>query len=284
MTNRSNDDIANALRGLSSGDHAEPDPAAPSGDVPAAAPSPAAPSSVPTPTPAPPAAAQFRTGPAPVLPKRPTPQPQPRSTGATGPGGAAPPPSGARASVPGSVSRAPRPSHPAAPQSPTPRPASPGPRQPAPGSMNLGAPPAPVAPPAAQPADGFVTGDETTNVQPLDDDDVVIVPAAPLSSLGYRPPARPARAAVPMFKTLAFRRTAIPILLTAAAVLLGTAVLKFVVHPDSVLALMPQWVPIALGAVALVFLLVALLNMVQVRKQLRPVQPGAAPAPAAPRP
>jgi hypothetical protein len=121
---------------------------------------------------------------------------------------------------------------------------------------------------------------ETTNVQPLDDDDVVIVPAAPLSSLGHRPHHRPAPRRVPMFKTLQFRRTAIPILLTSGAVLIAVVGLKFVVHRDSVLATLPMGTCVAMVAMGLMLLLVAAVNMAQVRQQIANPATGAAAGPA----
>ena len=109
---------------------------------------------------------------------------------------------------------------------------------------------------------------ETTNVQPLDDDDVVIVPAAPLSSLGPRPTHRPVSSGVPLFKSLVFRRTAIPVLLTSGLLMLAVAGFRYVVDPDSVLALLPPWISVVLLAAAALLLLVAALNMAQVRQQL----------------
>jgi hypothetical protein len=109
---------------------------------------------------------------------------------------------------------------------------------------------------------------ETTDVQPVDDDDRVIVPAAPLSALGPKLQYRPAGQSVPVFKTLSFRRTAIPVLLTCSVLMLVVAALKFTVNRDSVLALLPAWIPVALVAAAVVFLGVAALNMAQVRQQL----------------
>lgn len=73
---------------------------------------------------------------------------------------------------------------------------------------------------------------------------------------------------MPLFKTLSFRRTAIPILLTSSVLMLAVAVLKYTVNRDSVLALLPGWIPVALFAAAVVFLGVAILNMVQVRQQM----------------
>jgi hypothetical protein len=103
----------------------------------------------------------------------------------------------------------------------------------------------------------------------VDEDDAVIVPAAPLSALGPRRHAAPApSAAAAAARALNRRRTVIPVLLTGALLLLVTAALKFVVDPDAPLAGLPVWVPFVLIVLAAVILGVAGLNMAQVRKQL----------------
>lgn len=191
------------------------------------------------------------------MPQRARPQPQPHPRAGRGP---APP------------SPAPSPAGPVRPQTPAQAPHAernllpPGARPPAvSGSPNL-------APPAAAGDDagsGYVMDDsETTNVQPLDDDDVVIVPAAPISSLGHQTHHRYGAAPEPYVKSLRFRRTAIPVLLTTSAILLAVVGLKFVVHPDSVLATLPPRTLLTLFGAAAVLLIVAALNMAQVRQQL----------------
>src|SRR5687767_12698094 len=99
MTNRSNDDIANALRGLASGDHVEleagaEDAAHPSAHVPHGAP--------PVPAPGNPASVSRAV---PAVPPRPTAQPLPASPGRAArpsqPGGAAAPQRAAAPTAPG---------------------------------------------------------------------------------------------------------------------------------------------------------------------------------------
>jgi hypothetical protein len=240
MTERNKDDIANALHGLSSGEHVEPEPdLSGTGQAHhfANAPQPAPPASQPAP---PPATPVNRSG----QPMRPRPQPQPQPRG------------GARPAAPAAQAAQARPSSPVQPARTQPA------RAPSPASASSAAA-------AAAGGGGFVADDtETTDVQPVDEDDRVVVPAARLSALGHQPHHRPRAARVPMFKTLQFRRTAIPILLTTGLILLAVVGLKFVVHPDSALAALPSGMIAALVGAAAVLMLVALLNMAQVRRQL----------------
>jgi hypothetical protein len=279
MTNRDNDDIADALHGLASGDHVEPELPEGSGTgqahhLDAAAPSPAPPSPAPRP---------------PAAPFRATPKPMPPSA----PGSAAATPAPVRPNVPPMRPRAhPQPQPPPGTRPPAPpasragpaRPAAPvqpggvsrnvlppGTRAPAPPlSPNL-TPPGGAASPASVPADV-----ETTDVQPVDEDDRVIVPAALLSSLGPRthPPAAPRE---PLFKSLRFRQTAIPVLLTTGLLLLFVTALKFVVNRDAVLATLPVGTCLAMAGAGILLLGVAALNMAQVRRQRGAGRPGAAP-------
>ena len=263
MTQRDDDDIAKALHGLSSGEHVEPEPVEssgtgqaqhldPAGAQSGAAPPAPLPLAVPfraTRRPAPPSAGAASDEPKrPVPPMRPRPQPQPQPA----PGGRAATPSPTQPA-------AARPSSPAPQRRVTRNILPPGARPPtSPASPNLTPPGG-----AAEPASAEV---ETTNVQPVDEDDVVIVPAAPLSALGPRI-RRPA-ARVPMFKSIQFRRTAIPILLTTGLMLFVVAGLKFVVNPDAVLATLPIGMCLAMVGAGVVLLGVAALNMVMVHHQL----------------
>ena len=291
MTRRDNDDIANALHGLASGEHVEPDAPEGSGtgqahhvDA-AGAPSPGVPSSgVPSPAVSGPGAA---TPPPPArppgVPFRASARPQPPS--ATGASGSSAPSAPARPGIPPMRPRPqPQPQPPPQIRTATPAPTSPPPparpRSPVlPGVTSRDALPPGVrqGPPGAvpnitPPASGAGGADgaevETTNVQPVDEDDRVIVPAAPLSSLGPRAHPRPSAPRVPMFKTLKFRRTAIPILLTAGAILLAVVALRFLVNPDAVLATLPLGMCAALAGAAVLLWGVAAMNMAQVRHQL----------------
>jgi len=291
MSERNNDDIANALHGLASGDHVEPEPHEGSGTGQAhhldgLTHPPAPPPAPPPPAPRPPA---LRL---PPVPQRATPKPMPPSSSASG----SAPPAPARPNVPTQRPRAhpqpqpapgARPAIPAAPRAAQqPGPARPqSPVQPGGVSRNVlppGArPPSPPASPNLTPpgpsatggpgAGSFVTDPayvETTDVQPVDEDDRVIVPAAPLSSLGPRTRHGPVAPHVPLFKTLNFRRTAIPVLLTAGLLLLFVAALKFLVNGDAVLATMPMGMCLGLAGAGILLLCVAALNVTQVRHQL----------------
>jgi hypothetical protein len=137
-------------------------------------------------------------------------------------------------------------------------------------------PSAPVSPNLTPPAE--FTDAETTDVQPVDEDDRVIVPAALISSLGPRSHG-PVAPRVPIFKSLQFRRTAIPVLLTTGVLLLFVAALKFLVNRDAVLATMPVGMCLGLAGAGVLLLCVGALNVVQVRRQLADGQAGAAPKP-----
>jgi len=72
-----------------------------------------------------------------------------------------------------------------------------------------------------------------------------------------------ARAQDPFF----FRKTIIPILLTFGIILAGWATLILTAGDDNALGdMFPRWTPIALSALALIFFLLAALNMLAVRK------------------
>ena len=297
MTNRNNDDIANALHGLASGEHVDPDPHEGSGTgqahhldaaaapPPAGTPSPATPPAAPAPPPRPPGI-PFRASPRPqppgaagtppaagmppaparpgIPPMRPRPQPQPHPTSST------------RAPTPTSPPPPARPRSPVQPGTKAREVLPPGVRPASSGAVPNLTPPTSAAAGVDAGAGGAGAGAassaaadwETTDVQPVDEDDRVIVPAAPLSSLGPRTHHRPGAPRVPMFKTLKFRRTAIPILLTAGAILLAVPALRFVVHPDSVMATLPLTTCAMLAGAAVLLLGVAAMNMAQVRHQL----------------
>ena len=271
MTNRSNDDIANALKGLASGEHVEPegagdDVAHPSSHVPHPAPPAAAPAN-PAPQPRP----------APAVPLRPTPQPLPASPGRPGrpsqPGGAAAPQRAATPTAPGTAgARAASPVvggvTPGAGRS-----ASPGPVPAARVVQNtaVARPPAAATPAAPDFAVADAPAPESEG-----EDDAASMPAPGVEYLAARhhhpaPTApRPALA-----KSLAFRRTVIPVLLTTGVLMLVTAVMKYVVHPDAPLAALPTWLVVVLAVASVALVMVAVLNMVQVQNQSAATGPDA---------
>ena len=272
MSERTNDDIANALHGLASGQPGGvDDPETGTGAQHAA--QDRASMGMSGPAIPPPAAPPPQRGPGPSSAGMPRPTPKPRPMPSASPPVA---PSG-RAVVPTPQ----RPASPANAAGPAAAPSSGRPASPVqvqPGRASRAATP----PPSTAVTPGSAAPDtETTDVQPVDDDDRVIVPAAPLSALGPKLQYRPAGRSVPVFKTLSFRRTAIPILLTCSVLMVVVAGLKYTVNPDSVMALLPAWIPLVLVAAAVVFLGVAILNMAQVRQQLaaEKAEGGAAVAP-----
>ena len=69
-------------------------------------------------------------------------------------------------------------------------------------------------------------------------------------------------------KSLEARRTFIPILLTTGVMFFLAGVSKFIVGDQSPIADYPAWMPIALFSLAGTLLIVAILNMLQVRSQM----------------
>jgi hypothetical protein len=103
----------------------------------------------------------------------------------------------------------------------------------------------------------------------VEDDDSVIVPAAPEEYLGHQQHASPRdRHALLLAKSLEARRTAIPILLVSGAVLALAGVLKFVVPEASPLHDFPDWMGFVFFGVAAPLLALGILNMLQVRSEL----------------
>ena len=258
MTNRSNDDIARALQGLSSGEHSEPQPGP--GDTGQPVPEAAQPLSPPPP----------RQQPAPpVPPVRPSPStPVPAGRLASQPKPAAP----ARPARPVEPGATPPPRRAAAPGLPIPpRPVAPAVAPPVPPVVarafqpqSSSPAPAPYAP-AAQPVD-FVQGDGAHEAAAAADDDVMMMPAPSSDYLAHvsHAPAYPRRS--PAARSAGWRLTMVPVLVTCAALMLAAVVLKFVVNPDAPLALMPLWLVGILAAAAVVFVAVAVLNVLQARR------------------
>ena len=100
----------------------------------------------------------------------------------------------------------------------------------------------------------------------VDDDDAVIVPAPEPEVFAPHAPKAPAGAGG--IRSLAFRRTVIPILLTCGVLLIGIGSLRWVAGPDSVFAETSIPLSAALCGTGCFLLLVAMLNMLQVRGDL----------------
>lgn len=103
----------------------------------------------------------------------------------------------------------------------------------------------------------------------VEDDDSVIVPAAPEEYLGHQQhtPGR-SRHALLQAKSLEARRTAIPILLVSGMVLALAGILKFVVPEASPLHDFPDWMGFVFFGLAAPLLALGVLNMLQVRAEL----------------
>jgi hypothetical protein len=101
----------------------------------------------------------------------------------------------------------------------------------------------------------------------VEDDDTLNMPAASPDLLAHRRPAPPPRKRVVLSRTVGFKQTLIPILLTLGVLLPGIAVWSFALGEESVIAGIP-WVAFMLMGIGLVMLALAALTMVQVKHQL----------------
>ena len=100
----------------------------------------------------------------------------------------------------------------------------------------------------------------------VDDDDAVIVPAPEPEVFVSHTPKAPAGPGG--IRSLAFRRTVIPILLTCGVLLIGVGLLRWIGGPDSVFAETSIPLSATLCGTGFFLLLVAALNMLQVRGEL----------------
>jgi hypothetical protein len=123
--------------------------------------------------------------------------------------------------------------------------------------------PVPLTPSTADAAD------ESADAQ--EDDDSVIVPAAPMEFLGHAPvhPTRhKARAQKFDLDSMKFRRTTIPIFFTSGVLLFLAGALRFVVGTDAPLSDLPVWLAFVSWGAAAVMMAGAIMNMLRVRNQL----------------
>ena len=110
----------------------------------------------------------------------------------------------------------------------------------------------------------------------VDDDDAVIAPAPdrdvfmPHAQAAGAAPATPAGPPVGagLAKRLAFRRTVIPILLTCGVLLIGIGILRWIGGEESIFNDMTIPVSAGLCGTGTFLLLVAFLNMLQVKAEL----------------
>jgi hypothetical protein len=253
MAESGQDDLADALARMASGD------VAPSEQMPAGEPEPPAakPRAVtPAARPGPPGPAAARSPAVPAAPRSAAAPAAPKS------------PAAARPPAAPAVTRAPRPAAPgtAARGTGAPTAAAPAARPASPAAPPVAArPQRPTAPTASVPAPAAPV--ETPDV--IDDDDSVIVPAYETAKLA-RPStsAALARAKVAKHKRLEFRRTFIPVLLTTGVLMFLFGVAKFLIGDESSLSSLPNWMPMVLFAGALVMLGLAAVNMLSVCKEM----------------
>jgi hypothetical protein len=107
--------------------------------------------------------------------------------------------------------------------------------------------------------------------QMQDDDDAVIVPAAPLEYLGHIPASsyrHKSRAQRIDLDSLKFRQMMIPIFLTSGFLLLVAGTLRFIVGTDAPLSDLPGWLSYLAWTAGVMMLAGAVLNMMRVRNQL----------------
>ncbi len=302
------DDLADALAALAAGEHHEEPPASGSGidsqasdavhlggtptPLPAkpqrpgppapraasGAPQPVARSGAPVPrqaAPPTPAQSTLRTPPAPAS--------IPRPAAAQGPpaSGLRPPAPSAKAPVrPPAAPAVAAPMRPASPNSKV-RPATPKPGVPA-------RAPAPPPPPIAPPVQQFVAPEPPSEERIIDheaeveaeaqaiahvveDDDTLNMPAPSAEMLAHRP--RPPRARGELLsRTVGFKQTLIPILLTMGVMLAGIAAWSFALGEESPVAA-EGWITVAVLGIGAVMLVLAVITMLQVRSQLNRTGP-----------
>lgn len=229
------DDLADALARFASGEAPSSPEAAPSDHVPMA--------------------------PKEAKPTRPAAPPgAPRTDPAVPPGtrkSVSPTPS-SRPNAPGVQPPSPKPASPTSARNAPVRPKPPKPIRP--DAPTLSQPPIESALPA--PIDSGDISSSLANV--IEDDDAVIVPAPEPAVFAHRPPPAPAKRD-PFYARLSFRRTIIPILLTMGVALPGCAIWWLLQEEDSPLKSLGWQFPATLTVIGIVMLLLAILNMIQVK-------------------
>jgi hypothetical protein len=128
----------------------------------------------------------------------------------------------------------------------------------------------PVFPPSAIGSGGAVQVDPpeiVTTEEPADqaNDVVTDVPVDEIPPLTASPMSTFTHPRPPLYQTMKFRRTIIPILLTCGVLTLAFSSLKFVLGPDSIFSDLPIWLPITLFTAGIVLLFLAVLNMLAVK-------------------
>lgn len=222
--------------------------------------------------------------PPPKIPPKPA-QPQFRQTPGSParPAGANPPPPAQKpATAPANRTVAPG-QMPARPAAPAARPAAPiasaSTEPAAPVAKRPATPTARPATPAAPnltPPEDLPPVDPTPDTQDAVDDDAMLAPAPDASVFAPKPRPAPRKARPPIFKTLEFRQTVIPIMLTTGSIMIIFSILPVVMGPDSAFADLYIWLQIAMALFGLMLLGLAALNMMQVKKELEERRAGKA--------
>ena len=162
------------------------------------------------------------------------------------------------------------------PAAPASRPAQPGlstPPAPSLPASGMTSPPSARTRPAA-PARPAVPGQPASpgyDQEVFDDGDETVLDGLPATPLDYRGPKRAAPARPrkpPIFKTLGFRRTVIPVLLTTGFLMLAMYAARWVVDEEAPLALLPAWTGILLLVTGAVLIALGVANMMLVRAEL----------------
>jgi hypothetical protein len=133
--------------------------------------------------------------------------------------------------------------------------------------MRPSMPSAPVTPiPPRPPTDAESPFDHA----PPDDDDAVIVPAPDQSVFATRSKTASytRKPRVPVYQTLQFRQTVIPIMLTSGTLAIVLALIRFSLTDDSIFATVPAIVAIILLVLGMLLLAAAGLNIMQVKQML----------------
>ena len=124
-----------------------------------------------------------------------------------------------------------------------------------------------AAPPAARPI-GPARPAAPGTQQAYDASREEVAPTEPPAAIDYRSAPRRPAPRPPFFKTLGFRRTSIPVLLSTGAMMLAMALLRFFVDEASPMAMLPTWTTVLLFIAGPLLILLGLANMLQVKKEL----------------
>jgi hypothetical protein len=101
----------------------------------------------------------------------------------------------------------------------------------------------------------------------VEDDDTLNMPAPTADMIAYRRPAPPPRKRVQLSRTVGFKQTIIPTLLTLGVLLPALALWSFLLGEESPVH-GANWIPLTLAGIGVVMLAFAVVTMFQVKHQL----------------